>query len=1132
MRTGTLSRAIFCASIVFLASLSLPSLPAWSQVGQIENGNMESATSNDGKLNGWTSYLWEGSGSISRSADVAFSGKHSALIENVGPSKQAIFQRLQLSACSYRLTAAIASYGLEAGSWQQTTSLVVIFADRSSETRTLIKGDTDWRTIELIFNVPVQQEVIIYFFNYGSGRFFVDDVDLTTIADCTKKQSTFILAEQSAKKLVFEPPLGPEDYVMAGYCSKPGFADREFCKRIAKRPPEDERIRGHQVLISDFANVNPFEAGALIEHNERSGGKFARLRPGQFLAASTDLGLLVNWEGYDKLRVEVENPSNEPQPLTISVWDDKTTGYWSRVNWYVFAPAGASTVDMPLQIFVGEKSVVQERRRLDLRNIRRLVFLETKVELRLSNLRLEMEPPVTASFPELIALDLGTPTSPVAKGFSPMHASLTYRPWRGYGLSPGTVVARAEDRRHPDNLHRDWISFRSGGLLFDLPNGRYRIWMTLEDPGYWEYYPSWRSRTIYIQNKEALVEKPTFNEFLIRYFRHANDEDFSGDDIWERYISPRYAPRAFDAVVTDGQLSIRFDGHNDPFATALSALVIYPAEQDEQGQAFLRERRQALKAQFNAEYRQIVPMPAAKQLAVPNALDGSLWLFERSSATEILSTDTPNPEELRESFAVSLAKGEIEALTLALRPQKSGLKITGLTVHISGLHVTPYKIRNKATRLTFDGSVYMNKPRLLDPLSPDREHPLILPPDRTTGLWFDVEVAEGTPPGVRTGSIAIQFEDGRTMLLPVKATVFPWKLPPADVPIGYLGSTMTYPVTSYPELTARRQREFSQSLDILKRFGMTAVSGGLGPIHFSHYKDNTPLIDFAAADESMAAFSSRFGGNVAAYSGLSIEGIAVDSVEDTQERHRRPYSTVLRDILDSIERHGKRKSWLPLIHIIGDEPTGAAIANSIAVAKLFKHTNLNSKTGVFTSFTETSDPRAALAGAVNNIFINQHSASSLEHIKTQGSSCTFYNRDTRYDRGVYLYKARRLGCFGHLQFAFNSVHADPWYGLDGREDEYAAVLSHPDGKLRITLDFVRYRQAVSDYRYLRALERAIDAASDSAEKRQALAFLSSIEELIQIGSDKPKAFTSDELDRIRNRVQDHLLTLGYTGHAE
>src|SRR4029079_6146389 len=198
-----------------------------------------------------------------------------------------------------------------------------------------------------------------------------------------------------------------------------------------------------------------------------------------------------------------------------------------------------------------------------------------KADLLVDNVRLEQEPPYRNDFPTLIKLDAGPATGNVMTGFYPLYPSTIYSSRRGYGLSPDAQIGRAEDRRHPDNLFRDWISFKKGGLDIDLPNGRYHVWMMLEDPGYWEYYPNFKKRTISVEDK-TVIERQTGSEFLDKYFRHANDEDWPGDDTWDRYIGPRYLPHEFDVDVKDGQLNIRFDSDEDPFALPLSALIIYP----------------------------------------------------------------------------------------------------------------------------------------------------------------------------------------------------------------------------------------------------------------------------------------------------------------------------------------------------------------------------------------------------------------------------------------------------------------------------------------------------------------------------------------------------------------------------
>ena len=118
-----------------------------------------------------------------------------------------------------------------------------------------------------------------------------------------------------------------------------------------------------------------------------------------------------------------------------------------------------------------------------------------------------------------------------------------------------------------------------------------------------------------------------------------------------------------------------------------------------------------------------------------------------------------------------------------------------------------------------------------------------------------------------------------------------------------------------------------------------------------------------------------------------------------------------------------------------------------------------------------------------------------------------------------------LGCNGHYQFAYNSVHADPWYDLDGREDDQVAVFTHSDGHLRRALDLVRYREALTDYRTLLALRRAIDEAPALSPSRVAARWFEDLMAGIDVGGAPSERWNDDALDRVRMEAAVHLGTI-------
>ena len=99
----------------------------------------------------------------------------------------------------------------------------------------------DWRRQELTFDVPKAATAIVYFFNYGSGHYFVRNVALTAQPSCaaavTASQS-LAAAVATGERLDFVPPIGPAHRLLAGYCGDATFKRRPVCQRLSQAPAE------------------------------------------------------------------------------------------------------------------------------------------------------------------------------------------------------------------------------------------------------------------------------------------------------------------------------------------------------------------------------------------------------------------------------------------------------------------------------------------------------------------------------------------------------------------------------------------------------------------------------------------------------------------------------------------------------------------------------------------------------------------------------------------------------------------------------------------------------------------------------------------------------------------------------
>ena len=72
----------------------------------------------------------------------------------------------------------------------------------------------------------------------------------------------------------------------------------------------------------------------------------------------------------------------------------------------------------------------------------------------------------------------------------------------------------------PEPLYENFICITSGGFAVDLPNGRYHVFVNIDNPsGFWGEYQNYRQRTILAQGEPVVEESMTFDSLKKKYFR-------------------------------------------------------------------------------------------------------------------------------------------------------------------------------------------------------------------------------------------------------------------------------------------------------------------------------------------------------------------------------------------------------------------------------------------------------------------------------------------------------------------------------------------------------------------------------------------------------------------------------------
>jgi len=430
---------------------------------------------------------------------IAHSGRSSCLLVGSSAPKLRVVQLQELEAGRYQITAYLRGLDIGTGAWNQTTEFM--FDDHYFPLKK--NGTFGWTRLSYVGDLNEKKQAGPSFGLMAPGYFWIDDVTLVKV--------------RNDVPLTPEPVLGPEAGPIAppgelcpaavrcaecGYRNQPEWRTCYACgapltaKTLAAGPAVKQ--------LTSFEDKNPFGGGTIVAEHASEGRKALRIdRSYAGMEGAQD------WTGYDYLKADLYTDAQEPLSLYVEIHDTATRDYWTRVNYSTVVPPGRSTLVLPIkQLYVGEKS--RPGRMLALNGITRFLFSigdQPSAPLFVDNLRLERdESAPQVQFDGLYAFDFGTGASPVMEGFTPITPATLYSKGRGYGLKEAKVW-RAYDVLQPDPLYQDFICIESGGLAVDVPNGKYRVWVNLDNPsGFWGEYQVYRRRAILAQGREVAAD--------------------------------------------------------------------------------------------------------------------------------------------------------------------------------------------------------------------------------------------------------------------------------------------------------------------------------------------------------------------------------------------------------------------------------------------------------------------------------------------------------------------------------------------------------------------------------------------------------------------------------------------------
>lgn len=1043
----------------------------------------------------WSGWIFEGACEF-RNGKIARSGQTSAEIIGAQGGKIRLYSpAVQAAPGRYRFSCYIRGLDIGAGQWG--TSEDVNFAD--DEYHALKKtGTFGWTRLDIVKDVTAPKELIFRIGLHAPGRLWVDDAELVRVENTTPLTNGPVLG---AEEKPIAPP-APLDAATAVHCPDCGYRNMPQWDRcyacgaaLTARVAEPQGPSVKPLTGFEDGNLGSWTGSgggvATVVPEHASEGKFAmRVEKGY---AVSDAG--QSWAGYDFFKTEVFNAGPDPANVYVEVRDKATTDYWTRVNYTTVVPPGASTLIVPTDLYVGEKS--RPGRPLDKANITRFVLNveEAKAPVYFDNLRLERDLSDSVSVPGLRAFSFGPGTSPPMRGFTAVTPSTLYSAGRGYGLK-NAQIWRAFDALQPDPLYENFICIEKGGFAVDVPNGKYHVFVNLDSPsGFWGEYQVYRERIVKANGLEVVHDTLDLPRFKQKYFRFADVEDSPSENTFDKYQRPYFSEKEFDVDVKDGQLYLEFIGDN--WANSVSALVIYPIEtplnpplargdKGGLGQKYLANLQERRRFYFDNYFKRVTPRGDRDRkgaippfMPTPQEQTAGFVPFVRDWMDDVPVNAMPRREEVGQKLAVSASAGELEPIVFSVRALRD---LGEVRISVSDL-VSPNGripasalqlgvVSHRLSRVTMEGTVYTIAPRYVMPRTT-----ATLKKDVTTTFWLTLHAPKPVVAGNYSGQIKLTFADGKSTNFDLNARLFATPLDELDVPAGPWGSNIDLPWYS-EDLGDYNRTMFRKSLAKMREYDLTTFSG-IPTLRITGWKDGKPEIDFAVADREMADAKAaefknivvNYNGGIGGFNNYFVDEGAMKAAGFTK------YSDFLRAILTRVNEHAKFAGWLPVAYNLSDEPIKDDVPRATANAQAWREAappTLFTTGATSTESSDAGDPHLQLAKALRIANLGNHSDASIKAIHDAGSDWAFYNGGNRWTFGTYMFKAAQSGMKFRLSWHWNAAAGDPYYALDSREDDFAWCSANANGDLIPTIHFEReIREGVDDYRYMLTLSRLL-----------------------------------------------------------
>ncbi len=725
-----------------------------------------------------------------------------------------------------------------------------------------------------------------------------------------------------------------------------------------------------------------------------------------------------NWSPYQFLRFHIRVPGRQGAHIGLEI-ADSMSGYHNRHQNSASASAGDSviSVDIGANLWRGERNrpYRDNKTPINKKRIQRFSFTATDTEFYVD--KIELMKSASPACPGAYAFDFGGENQPVQSGWIGLSPSTCWQEENGYGLSQG-ASSLGNSTPYPTLVLGDGIRMNQATLKVRLPGGPYIGWLVLERSGFWEGEQAVYTNACLFANGKPVARHSARADDA--WFLLEDVETFSQDDIIDRLVLARQgtADFAFHAIPGHNTFTLSVQGSQGE-VPRLAGLILAP--DTDEGRTFLAGHKARQRDIIASTHRLLSgPHPPVSPSADPEAplILAPLPTDYAMSPEDTPPANTTQPIPVLTGFAgmtVHQLVGLYAAKDLTLSASVSPLRdLTGTlppqAIRLSGNHYLPTHGYD-TTAVTIETHDYRPFEQLR------------LKPGLARCILLSVDIPAGTTPGTYTGVMHLAASAPPSPILDaeIKLEVVPGRLPPLDWPVGLFFSGVPIPRPLLPDDAYWRLTE--ELFRLLAQGGKTMLTSG---------PDYQWVGNGFEGDEAIRylRLAARYGldQKVIGYGGFDLRCDPSDPASGRAWEAFRRVNGLPEHYLNTYDEPSLPKDFPP------------------AFDRLLKRKAAGFKTIGWTSVADpgkTDENHTRLVRESHAAAFNIHSPETLRWANQMGVEAWVYNNGlSRYSQGLHLWRNRREGARGRVDWIASIVQGFQFDALDSREPDLSCFYFH------------------------------------------------------------------------------------------